>query len=332
MDHVIDVKNVSKKFKAYENKGSGLFSFRRKSYLKRALNGVSLTIDKGETVALLGKNGSGKSTLIKIMCGILFPTSGSVRVLGLDPWEQRISLSRRIGVVLGAHGQLYWDLPAIDTFELMRKVYGIPKSDYQGRLDYYLDLLELRDVYKRQVRTLSLGEQMKCNFVASILHNPELVILDEPTIGVDLPSKQALRTAILESRKENGTTFLLTTHIVEDITMADRILALDKGNVIFDGSKRKLETLFGNKKVVELEFSETPDYDKYVELGKITKVEGNYLRMEADPKVLTSARFTRLLSKGNIIDYRVGEQDLSGILMRLYKVRGAKAPRGEGHG
>ena len=136
---------------------------------------------------------------------------------------------KRMGIVLGAHGQLYWDLPAIDSFNLMRSIYHIPTRICKGRLDYLLDLLELRDVYKRQVRTLSLGEQMKCNFVASMLHAPELVILDEPTIGVDLPSKQALRTAILETRKESNTTFLLTTHIIEDITMAERIIALDKG-------------------------------------------------------------------------------------------------------
>ena len=327
MERVIDVKGVRKDFKAYESKGSGFFSFRRKSYIKHALRGVSFQIDRGEIVALLGKNGSGKSTLIKIMCGILYPTSGSAQILGFRPWEQRIDLVRRMGVVLGAHGQLYWDLPALDTFNLMKSVYHIPDRDFKNRLDYLLDMLELRGVYKRQVRTLSLGEQMKCNFVASMLHAPELVILDEPTIGVDLPSKQALRTAILETRKENGTTFLLTTHIVEDITMAERIIALDKGSVIFDGSKRKLETLFGNRKVVELEFSEPPDYRDYARQGRVLKIEGNYIKIQVDPRVLTSSGFTRLLSKGDVVDYRVGEQDLSEILMRLYKVRGAKAPR-----
>lgn len=328
MEHIIDVRNVSKTFKAYESKGTGILSIRRRSYIKHALNGVSLTMDRGEIVALLGKNGSGKSTLIKIMCGILYPKSGSVKVLGLNPWEQRIELARRIGVVLGAHGQLYWDLPALDTFNLMKRIYGISERDFNERLEYFLDLLELRSVYKRQVRTLSLGEQMKCNFVASVLHAPELVILDEPTIGVDLPSKQALRTAIFEGRREHGTTFLLTTHIVEDITMADRIVALDKGSVIFDGSRRRLETLFGDKKVVELEFGETPDYDSYVKLGKVTKLEGNYLRIEVSPKTLTNARFTRLLSKGNVIDYKVGERGLSEILMRLYKIGRGRTRKG----
>ncbi len=326
MEHLISVKGIKKDFKAYESKGSDLFSFRRKSYTKHALNGVSFTVDKGEIVALLGKNGSGKSTLIKIMCGILFPTSGSARILDFDPWEQRIDLVRRMGIVLGAHGQLYWDLPALDSFNLMRSIYNVPRQDFANRLDYFLDMLELRGVYKRQVRTLSLGEQMKCNFVASMLHAPELVILDEPTIGVDLPSKQALRTAILETRKENGTTFLLTTHIIEDITMAERILALDNGRVIFDGPRRRLETLFGNKKTVELEFGKTPDYLQYAKLGKVVEVEGNYIKMEVEPRTLTSKGFTRLLSKGDVTDYKVGEQGLNEILMKLYKVRRAKPP------
>jgi len=327
VERIIDVKGVRKDFKAYESKGSGLFSFRKKSYIKHALRGVSFKINKGEIVALLGKNGSGKSTLIKVMCGILYQNSGSVRILGLDPWEQRIDLVRRMGVVLGAHGQLYWDLPALDSFNLMKNVYSIPRQDFANRLDYFLDLLELRGVYKRQVRTLSLGEQMKCNFVASMLHAPELVILDEPTIGVDLPSKQALRTAILETRKESKTTFLLTTHIVEDITMAERILALDKGRLIFDGPKRRLETLFGNKKVVELEFSGTPDYTRYAKQGKVLAVGGNYIKIEVNPSTLTSKGFTRLLSKGDVVDYKVGEQELSEILMRLYNLRRAKVPR-----
>jgi ABC-2 type transport system ATP-binding protein len=325
MERVMEARGVKKEFKAYEAKGSSLFSLGRKSYIKHALRGASFAIDKGEIVALLGKNGSGKSTLIKILCGILYPTSGTARVLGLDPWEKRIDLARRMGVVLGAHGQLYWDLPALDTFNLMKSVYHIPESDFKSRLDYLLDLLELRNVYKRQVRTLSLGEQMKCNFVASLLHAPELVILDEPTIGVDLPSKQALRTAILETRKEYNTTFLLTTHIVEDISMAERIIALDEGRVIFDGTKRRLETLFGNKKVVELEFSEPPDYGSYAKQGKVVRVEGNYIRMEVNPKVLTSRNFTRLLSKSDVVDYKVGGQDLSDVLMKLYKLRPAKA-------
>lgn len=327
MERVIDVRGVRKDFKAYETKGSGIFSFRRRSYIKHALRGVSFSINKGEIVALLGKNGSGKSTLIKIMCGILYPTSGRAQILGFRPWEQRIDMVKRMGIVLGAHGQLYWDLPAIDTFNLMRSVYHIPTKDFKGRLDYLLDLLELRDVYKRQVRTLSLGEQMKCNFVASMLHAPELVILDEPTIGVDLPSKQALRTAILETRKESNTTFLLTTHIVEDITMAERIIALDKGKVIFDGSKRRLETLFGDRKIVEIEFNDPPDFKAYARLGRVMKVEGSYLRMEVDPRVLTNRAFTRLLSKGDVADYKVGERDLSEILLRLYKVRRAEVPR-----
>ena len=326
MQEIITINNIKKQFKAYENKdANSFFQLRRKYFMKQALKGVSFSIKKGEIVALLGKNGSGKSTLIKILCGILHPDSGSVDILGFNPWEERIKLAPHIGVVLGAHGQLYWDLPAIDTFNLMRHIYKIPKDVFKKRLDSFLEMLELKDVYKRQVRTLSLGEQMKCNFVASVLHNPPLVILDEPTIGVDLPSKQALRSAILNMRKDYDTTFLLTTHIVDDITMAERIVALDKGNVIFDGTRRKLETLFGNKKIVEIEFSDAPDYKDYVACGKVISLEGNYLQMEVHPKTLTSKAFIGLLSNKNVTDYKVGEQDLSEIIMKLYKLGDKKS-------
>ncbi len=317
--NVIDVRNIRKQFKTYESRGTaGILPFGRRWYYKKALNGVNFSIKKGEIVALLGKNGSGKSTLVKTMCGILHPDSGKARVLGFDPWKNRIDMVRNMGVVLGAHGQLMWNLPALDTFELMRHIYKIPQEDFRKRLDYFLGILDLEEVYRRQVRTLSLGEQMKCNFVASVLHSPELVILDEPTIGVDLPSKQALKEMIVTMNKKNGTTFMLTTHIVEDLTMAGRILVLDRGRVIFDGSRRRLETFFGNKRVLHIKFIGKPNYSSYAKYGKITEIKNDYLRMLVNQSVLTKNDFTEMLSKKNVLDYDVSEQGLSTILMKLY--------------
>ncbi len=325
MEKVIEVKNLRKSFKTYETLDSGfLASFRRKSIIKKAVRGISLTVKKGEIVALLGKNGSGKSTLIKMLTGILYPDSGKIRVLGLDPWNERKKLAENLGLVMGAHGQLYWDLSALDTFNLMRAIYRIPKKEYEERLRYLVKLLELEKVYKRQVRTLSLGEQMKCNFVASVLHMPELVILDEPTIGVDLPSKQALRTAIESMRAERRMTFLLTTHIVEDLAMAEKIFVLDSGRVIFEGSRSKLEKYFGDKRQVEIELDNAEDMKKYSKYGRVLELEVNYVKLEVDQKMLRNTEFVRLLTSRNVTDYSVSERDLKPILLQLYKQKGKR--------
>jgi ABC-2 type transport system ATP-binding protein len=324
MKNIIEIRNVKKSFETYETPTTGLLaSFRRKKVIKKALKGVSFSVKKGTITALLGKNGSGKSTLIKLLSGIMYPDSGSIMVMGLNPWTERMELARRIGVVMGAHGQLYWNLPALDTFNLMRIVYKIPRKEFNERLGYLVKILELEDVYKRQVRTLSLGEQMKCNFVASVLHMPELIILDEPTIGVDLPSKQALRTAI-ESIKDQGTTFLLTTHIVEDLSMAEDIFVLDRGELIYGGTRKKLEKFFGDKRIVEIEFETPENLEAYASYGKVMKLESNYIKLEVNHSTLTNSNFVKLLSKESITDYCITERDLGPILMKLYASRGKR--------
>ena len=314
----IEAMGLSKSFKTYDIKGKGIFgSFRRKYYNRKALDNVSFSVNEGELIALLGRNGSGKSTLIKIMTGILFPDKGSVSVLGFDPWKDRIRLAEHIGVVLGAHGQLFWDLPALDAFEFMRKIYHVPKKDYAERLGMFLDALDLRDVYKRQVRTLSLGEQMKCNFVASVLHGPKMVFLDEPTIGVDLLSKAALTRTIMEMNRKENTTFILTTHIVEDIAIAKRIMILNKGKFVFDGSREKLEGLFGKKVRIDLRMT-TDVPGAYGRYGKIIEKSHNYVKLEVSKNALKNPDFIRLLSSKNVVDYRVSEIGLTNILSRLY--------------
>ena len=318
-NYVIEVNDVKRKFKTYEVKTSGSFVsklFRKKVY-KKALDGVSFKIGEGEIVALLGRNGSGKSTIVKILSGILHPDSGSIRVLGLDPWDDRIKLASQVGVVLGAHGQLFWNLPASDAFNFMKGVYEIKDSDFRKRLKYFLDLLNLKEVFRRQVRQLSLGEQMKCNFVSSVLHMPRIVFLDEPTIGVDIPSKTALRNAIMRMRSEHKTTFLITTHIVEDINIAERVILLNKGKLVFDGSRTELEQLFGDKRHVDLHLSKTSsiNYRKY---GKVLEKKNDIVKLEVDRPRLKSRAFLSLLNSDDVIDYKVTEPGLNFILSKFY--------------
>ncbi len=318
-NYAIQVKNVRRQFKTHEVKRKGSFVSKlfRKVVYKRALNDVSFKIKEGEIVALLGRNGSGKSTLIKILSGILHPDSGEVNVLGFEPWTQRIRLAAQLGVVLGAHGQLFWNLPPLDAYEYMRGVYDIKKEDYEKRLRYFLKILSLENVYKRQVRTLSLGEQMKCNFVASVLHNPRIVFLDEPTIGVDLPSKTALRKTILEMQARYKTTFILTTHIVEDIGIAQRVILLSRGRVVFDGTRPRLEAMFGDKLHVELRIS--PDARiNFRPFGKVIARSDDKVVVEISKPELKKRNFISLLTGKDVLEYRVSEPGLNFILNKFY--------------
>ena len=317
---IIKVDRVMKKYKVNEsNSKKGFFnSFKRKKVIKVAVKNISLNIEKGSIVALLGKNGSGKSTLIKMMTGILYPDKGQIVVDGLSPYNDRKKLALKMGVVLGAHGQLYWNLPAIDTFNFMKSMYKIPEAEYRTRLKLYVKMLSLKDVYKKPVRTLSLGEQMKCNFVASMLHNPEIVFLDEPTIGVDLPSKSALKEAIVTAREKLGTTFLLTTHIVEDIEIADHVVVINKGRKEFDGTKKELEHIFGNNRIVEI-YSTNIKQINFKRYGHIMSKTGDMVKIEVKPSMLKNKEFLNLLNSKHVFDYRVSEPHLSYVLSKLYK-------------
>lgn len=324
MDEIITVSGVNKSFKSYESKlGTGVFlaSLRRRSYIKKVLDDINFTITRGEAVALLGRNGSGKSTLIKILTGIITPDSGKVRVLGMDPFKDRLRLSLKMGVVFGKQDPLYWNLPAIDSLDFVKRVYKIPDKVYRERLNYLLDMLSLQDVYKRQVRTLSLGERMKCSFVSSVLHLPEVVFLDEPTIGVDLPSGVALRKAIIEMRRTYGTTFILTTHIIEDVeAMSERVVMLDQGVKVFDGSKDGLKNIFGDKKQLKLYLAPNAKIP-LAKYGKVLDRKANYVKLEIESKALRTKRISDLLNSKQVMDYNVSEPGLTMVLEKLYKKR-----------
>jgi ABC-2 type transport system ATP-binding protein len=321
MEHeIIYVNGLKKRFRTFERaEGKGLIAgMRRRYFYKNALQGVDFTVNEGELVALLGRNGSGKSTLIKLMTGILYPDSGTVRVMGMDPWKQRAKLAENMGAVLGAHSQLIWDLPASDSFEMMRRIYHIPVPVFDKRLKYFISRLSLNDVYKRQVRQMSLGEQMKCNFIASIIHLPKLVLLDEPTIGVDLPSKTALRETIFDMQRQFKTTFMLTTHIVEDISITKRIILLDNGRVVFDGTRSMLLSMFGNKKHVEITVDGRIG-SGYNKLGKVLERSDDFIKLEVESSEVRSKRFRSMLNASNVIDYRVAEPDVGYVLEKFYK-------------
>lgn len=247
---MIHVENLTKEFrtpKKHEGFGGAVRSlFSREFTVKKAVDDVSFHIGAGETVGYIGVNGAGKSTTIKMMSGILHPTSGSCRVLGVEASKNRKKNAQNIGVVFGQRSQLWWDLPVSESFGILRRIYQIPPARFAENLAYFKQLLDLDEFYLTPVRNLSLGQKMRADFAAALLHDPKVIFLDEPTIGLDLLVKEKIRTAIREINARTGTTVILTTHDLTDIEeVCRRILVIDAGKVLFDGTIEALKDRFG---------------------------------------------------------------------------------------
>ncbi|MBM3201548.1 MAG: ATP-binding cassette domain-containing protein [Chlamydiae bacterium] len=228
-------------------------SFFRSKTSFSAIKAVSFSIQRGEKVAFIGPNGAGKSTTIKMLCGILYPTSGSIKVLGMTPWKERKALGYQIGTVFGQRTQLWYHLPPIETFDLLQKIYEIESKKYKKQLDTLIETFEIQSILHKKVRQLSLGERMRCEIVASLLHRPQILFLDEPTIGLDINAKLTIRRLLYQLSKEYGTTLFLTSHDTADIEqVCDRVIVLDQGSIILDSSLRELKKNYIKKKIIHL--------------------------------------------------------------------------------
>jgi len=256
---VIFVKNLRKQYKISKREPGFLNAlkalFAREYETKNAVDGVSFEVKEGEIVGFIGPNGAGKSTTIKTLTGIIKPDSGEVKVLGLEPFRQRRALAKKIGVVFGQRTQLWWDIPALESFKLFQKIYGIPQQEFEKTYARVSEILELGDFVKQQVRKLSLGQRMRCEIAASILHNPKVLFLDEPTVGIDVVGKQRIRRFIKEINKEFKTTIILTSHDMFDVEkLAKRVIIIDEGHVVYDGSLDLLKKNYVKQKNVTITF------------------------------------------------------------------------------
>ena len=284
-----------------------------------AVNAVSFGVESGEVFGLLGPNGAGKSTTIKMLTGILVPTSGEVRVAGIVPYERRKENARNIGVVFGQRSQLYWDLPLIESFELLRAIYGIPRADYKRNLDEFIDLLEMDDFLRTPVRQLSLGQRMRGDFAAALLHNPRIVYLDEPTIGLDVVAKEAIREFIARINSERGTTIILTTHDLADVErLCRRIVLIDEGKLIYDGDIERIKSEYGRHRHLILRFEEP------VESPTLAGAE-----LESSDGITARFRFDRNRERADLLirdaserykleDVTLEEPELESIIRRIY--------------
>ena len=254
---MIEVNDLTKVFKK-PIRGNGLSGmvktlFSRKYEEIRAVDGIDFTVPDGEIVGYIGANGAGKSTTVKMMCGILTPTSGSVRIDGVEPYKKRRQVAQNIGVVFGQKTQLWWDIPLVESFKVLKEIYQISDADYNGRMAFLGEVLDISRFLSQPVRTLSLGERMRADLAASMLHNPRILFLDEPTIGLDVLVKEKIRQAIHALNREYGTTVVLTTHDMTDIEdLCSRIILLEKGKILYDGPLTSLKNRFGNIKTLTL--------------------------------------------------------------------------------
>ncbi|MFD0671188.1 ATP-binding cassette domain-containing protein [Cohnella sp. GCM10027633] len=247
---MITVSGINKSFKVAKRTagvGSAFKALFRREYTEvAALNDITFSIPQGEIVGYIGPNGAGKSTTIKVMSGILVPDSGTCSIMGYTPWEDRVKYVKHIGVVFGQRSQLWWDVPVADSFELLRDIYDVPEAEYRSNLKLLTETLDLGSLLGTPVRQLSLGQRMRCELAASLLHSPSLLFLDEPTIGLDAVSKLAVRDFIKTINKEKGVTVILTTHDMNDIeALAQRILLIGKGRLLYDGGVDELRGRFG---------------------------------------------------------------------------------------
>ena len=253
---IITVDNLVKSYKTYK-RGSGFKDslksfFHREAVLVNAVDDVSFHIEQGTICGILGPNGAGKSTTIKMLCGALYPTSGNINVMGYTPAKDRAKYVKKIGAVFGQRSQLIWDIPPVDSFAMNKAIYGIGNEDYKKRVKEMAELFDIEEVIQKPTRVLSLGERMKCEFVMTMLHQPEVVFLDEPTIGLDVIAKTKIREVVGKMNRE-GTTFILTTHDLEDVEqLADRVVIINHGKKVFDDGLHQLKLTLGNKKIVNL--------------------------------------------------------------------------------
>jgi len=330
---IISVEKLNKTFK-FKVKSTG-FSNSIRSLIKPvyktvyAVNNISFDVSEGELLGFIGPNGAGKSTTIKILTGILYPTSGKATVCGIIPWEQRQKLAFQIGSVFGQRPQLWYHLPALETFNLFSKIYELDRNKYKNKLNWLIDKFQIKEYLNTPVRKLSLGQRMRCEVVASLIHSPEVIFLDEPTIGLDVVAKQEIRNTIKEINKEEGTTIFLTSHDVGDIEkVTKRTIIINNGEIIFDGETRILRWDFLHSKIISVKFKK--DNIKKIDLDgvKILKQSDLGTKLEVDTSVMeieTVLKF--ILQKHKIADININDPPLEDIIAYIYKEKNAPKSR-----
>lgn len=333
---MIEVRDLRKTFFVHQ-KDPGLWGsvkslVHRVRTPKHAVKGVTFSVPEGEILGLIGANGAGKTTLVKMLAGIIHPTDGDARVLGHQPWKRENEFRRQIALIMGQKAQLWWDLPAADCFLLLREIYGIPREQFDQALDELTEVLGVRDQLRIQVRRLSLGERMKMELIAALLHRPRVVYLDEPTIGLDLTAQRAIRDFILEYQRRFQPAMILTSHYMEDIErLCQRIMIIRQGEIVYDGSLRRVVEDYAPHKILTAHFREDipapPGRRDLERFGEVMDLNAETVKLHV-PRTEVAAVAARLMDGFPIRDLNIEEESIGGIIENIMTARG-EVPAGE---
>lgn len=324
----VEVRQLVKEYKRRknsENLSKALRAMFAPEYeILRAVDSVDFSIEKGETVGYVGPNGSGKSTTIKMLCGILKPTAGTVKINGIDPFKERVRNSKGIGAVFGNRSILWWDVPVIESYRLFQKLYEIPENRFKENLEKYTEIMGLEPLLSIPERQLSLGQKMRCNIAAAFLHDPKIVFLDEPTIGLDAESKASIREFIRRMNAEEKTTFIVTSHDFQDIeSLCQRIVLINHGKVILDDQMQKVKLNFNRKKQIQFEVDKNPwcmDAAFAMEGVQVSGMTPHSLSLEYDADTVDSVSMIDAVSKRcEIQDITISGRDIESIIREILK-------------
>jgi ABC-2 type transport system ATP-binding protein len=320
---LIEAENLSKTFRVYK-RGEGIRGY-LKSFLSReyeeveAVTDLDLEIEEGEMIGYIGANGAGKSTTVKMLTGILEPSSGRIEVDGRNPQKERKKNAMNIGVVFGQKTQLWWDLPVRDSFQLLKEIYEVEDDAYERRVDEFDEVLDLDEFWEQPVRKLSLGQKMRAELAAAFLHHPKIVYLDEPTIGLDVAVKEKIRDFIRKMNREKDITVMLTTHDIDDIEdLCERIVVLDEGDKIYDGNLESLVDRFTSRRLV-LDLRGEPEFSLEQDGVQEVEQDGSHVEITFDREVLSASDLMReVLENFDVADFRIKEPDIESVVKKIY--------------
>ena len=320
---IIEVKKLKKEYQYYEKelglKGSIKNLIRREKLTKTAVNEISFHIDEGEIVGFLGPNGAGKTTTLKMLSGILFPTSGDAKIMNYVPWQRKKEYKMKFTIVMGQKSQLWWDLPAVDSLYLNKCIYEVSDQTYKKRLNEFVELFDVKDLLKVPVRRLSLGERMKFELMASMIHDPRVIFLDEPTIGLDFISQKRIIELLKYYNKQTKTTILMTSHYMKDIEeLCNRAIVINHGNLVFDGSLENIRNESGKKKLIKFRVAENLDKARIQHYGEIKAWNESEVKLEVNHEEIQSI-LKDIMNTMCVYDFSVQDIPLESVITSIYQ-------------